>query len=189
MDENQMNENHTPEHPFRVRPGLCVESEILLRKLKDGKPGDVLTDAELTELCGFDTSPSGGKGYSNLHTAQDRCRREYGLNWQREIGMGSIRCLQSKETKDRLRDHGIRRVRRQARRMRIEALTVKPGDLTDEERREWRAQIAAFRLAEVMVTKRTEKKLLPYCGDARVDPKRLLAVLGNGKKVEEKPAE
>ena len=176
-------EDHTLEHPFRVRPGLCVESEILLRKLKDGKPGDALTDAELSDLCGFDTCPQNhGKGYSNLLTAQGQCESQYGICWQRVTGEGHIRCLASKETDTWVAHHGTRRVRSLSRKMKRKLLTVKPEDLTEDERRGWRARVGMFRLAEVMVTKRTEKKLLPHCGETKVDPKRLLSVLGNGAK-------
>lgn len=64
----------------------------LIERLKDGNPGDKVTDEELKIVCGKETSVK-GDGYPYLCTAIRHCRRVYGRNWERIPKAGAIQCL------------------------------------------------------------------------------------------------
>jgi len=80
--------------------GMRRATVLLIERLKQGKPGDSLTDAELTALCGKDTravcqdgTRKAGDGYGYLQTAMRHCLREYGILWRRVVGEGRVECI------------------------------------------------------------------------------------------------
>ena len=74
----------------------CTEATALLyERLKEGVPGSVITDQELSHLINKDTRPN-HPGYSYLTTAINRCRRS-GIIWQRIRGESQIKCLNADE--------------------------------------------------------------------------------------------
>lgn len=85
---------------MHIRPGLRLETLKLIEKLKAGKIGDVLTDGELTELCGKCTRV-GGEGYAYLLSAIKYVLREHGLVWRRVTGEDTIKCLDAKEVRSK----------------------------------------------------------------------------------------
>jgi hypothetical protein len=63
--------NETKE--FTAIPHLHVATSLLIEKMRVGRMGDVLSDEELTGVCGHATSV-GGAGYGYLQTALDPVR-------------------------------------------------------------------------------------------------------------------
>lgn len=94
--------------------GMSPVTAKLIDRLKDGKPGDTLADAELETVAGVRTDPN-GKAYPNLLSACRYVLRHHGVRWERVVGAGSIKCLNDSETivsVERDRDCAGRRVRR-----------------------------------------------------------------------------
>lgn len=96
------------------RYGRCYSPVTLklIDRLKDGHPGDVITDEQLHEVCGHRTAVNHA-GYTNLLTAMRYVRGHFHKNWQRVHGAGAIKCLNSVETLDR-GDSNRRMIRRKA---------------------------------------------------------------------------
>lgn len=98
---------------FMHIPGRRAETSKLIERLKSGKPGDRVTDAELSAIAGADTSPSGG-GYGWLQSAIATCVRDHSVVWQRVRHAGYLECLDA----DRLEKVGkgsLRSIRKKAR--------------------------------------------------------------------------
>ena len=77
--------------PLEVYGSMRRATVKLIERMKDGKPGDELTDAELEEACEYPTGVD-CKGYSYLQTAIRYCLREFGVPWRRVVGEDRIRC-------------------------------------------------------------------------------------------------
>lgn len=67
----------------------------LIERLRGGKPGDVLTDADLEAVAGFGCAV-GQRCNSNLMTAIRYCEGE-GIIWRRQRGQKSIACQRAAE--------------------------------------------------------------------------------------------
>lgn len=76
---------------FWAIPGKRIETSLLIARLAQGKPGDRVSDTDLTTLCGLDTRP-GEAGYALLYSAQQHCEKN-GVVWQRRKGEGFLECL------------------------------------------------------------------------------------------------
>jgi len=61
--------------------------------LSAGKPGDELTDEELSTVAGIDCSVKSRKGRNAVHSAIKHVQRAHDIWWQRVVGTGLIRCL------------------------------------------------------------------------------------------------
>jgi hypothetical protein len=113
-------------------PSMSVESQLLIAKLKGGTTGDELTDDELKEVCGRNTSV-GESGYSYLQTAIRYCERRCGVVWRRVVKAGRIRCCSSTdriELSSNIRD----RQRKMSRRALVILSSANGTDMTDKER-------------------------------------------------------
>lgn len=83
---------------FPTISGMGPVTAQLVELLKVGKPGDTLTDEQLTAHCGRDTSPE-GKGYGNLQTAiKHVASSDTPVVWERIRGANAIKCLTGSET-------------------------------------------------------------------------------------------
>lgn len=67
-------------------------TRLLIDLLAKGKPGDVITDAQLTAECG-ESCIVGGKAYTALLSAIRHCTMNKGVVWRRQRKEGSILCL------------------------------------------------------------------------------------------------
>lgn len=98
---------------FTAIAGLHVATAQLIEKLKDGKPGDTLTDVQLAEVCGHPTGV-GEQGYCYLQTAIKYVRK-LGIVWERLRGGGCVKCLEPVERSLSARRYlgfGHRRIKR-----------------------------------------------------------------------------
>lgn len=85
---------------------------LLVERLKDGKPGDIATDEDLSRVCGRDTR-LGGKGYQSLRTAVGYVAKHYQVVWGRVTGEGHLKCLDASE-RVALTRSGLKSIRRKA---------------------------------------------------------------------------
>lgn len=114
--------------------GNCgLTSRKLIDKMKDGKPGDVLTDAELMGLCNRITSP-GGNGYPALQTAIQYCEKD-GVVWRRVPGEKRIACQDGLGVLA-LAKNTRRRVGRQMRGSGRRLRAINPADLPNDQARQ-----------------------------------------------------
>ena len=117
---------------------------LLIAKLEHGKPGDEVTDADLTAHCHKNTAP-GGAGYGNLQSALRYCERG-GAVWRRVPGEKRLLCLNGVGVLSLAKDSRTH-VRRTVRRTRQRLATVDPVELPDDgERRRYIGEctVAAF---------------------------------------------
>lgn len=94
-----MNEDHTEEgeaKSIEFIPNLHLCTRALIQKLREGKPGDVLADAELSEVCGQDTGVH-GPAYGYLQSAIRWCLNNHQIVWERQRGMKCIKCVEHAE--------------------------------------------------------------------------------------------
>jgi hypothetical protein len=73
-----------------------VFTNSLIEKLQVAEIGDIITDEELTKICGKDTRPN-QSGYGNLKSAIDYVLRNNGKVFERIRDANAIKCLQDKE--------------------------------------------------------------------------------------------
>ena len=76
----------------KIMPNLRMETSIIYQRLAGGHVGDIVTDEELTALCGNDTR-TGGKAYGCLQSAMRQALKKNNLVWKRIIGANALKCL------------------------------------------------------------------------------------------------
>jgi len=154
---------------FHFIPGYSPTTLKLIERLKTGKPGDKLTDAQPADVCGKNTSV-GADGYQSLQSAVRACERQYGVVWRRVRDTGAIECLNATEIvgdANARRQH-IKRVAKRA----VNALGIasaRGSELPDSERPKvmaLAAQMGALAMfAEGRVTRQIETKKAPVTPD------------------------
>jgi hypothetical protein len=77
-------------------PGFAPATAKLIEKLSAGTVGDVLTDEELTEVCGKDCAVE-GDGRRYVLSAVKHVERVKGIVWRRMRGVGTVKCLEMNE--------------------------------------------------------------------------------------------
>jgi len=147
----------TPLAGFGITRGYAPATLKLIERLKAGRIGDVLTDAELTAVAGRATAP-GGAGYANLHTAIGVVMREHGLLWERELRAGAIRCLDDagkvgSAAKDR------KLIQRRAKRAMTKLRIVTVANLGEDERTKALAMSAQMGTLSLFAGADTTRKL------------------------------
>jgi hypothetical protein len=148
---------------FQAIPQFSVESQILISILKDGNPGDIKTDEELTKACQRDTS-TGGKGQGALVTAIRYCERQ-GIIWQRQRKAGHILCLNGAEILN-VADSAKRHIKKTSTRTLRKLAAFKSDGMTDAGRARHIQSVATFgTLAQFagqkQLTNITEPKQIP----------------------------
>lgn len=79
-----------------VPAGASHETALLIAILAKGKPGDEITDDELSRRIGK-TTKVGGDAYSNLQTAIRATVKNHAVYWKRVRGENKIRCATAQE--------------------------------------------------------------------------------------------
>lgn len=89
-----MNGNGNGVRRFEKRPGMAVETSMLVERLKEGVEGEQITDEELSGLVSRDVRPTGEdrQAYGYLLSAMKHVLNTYGVIWEREPGAGYIQC-------------------------------------------------------------------------------------------------
>lgn len=137
--------------------GMRLATAQLIEKLKEGKQGDVLTDEELSSLCGRKTCVN-GDGYHNLMQAIKNVERNHGLVWQRVAGSGCIKCITDEEKLARLGGK-IDHIGRVARREMNVGATINLSALPKDRQMEAGAKVAVLGLHRQFGTKKAVKAL------------------------------
>ena len=106
-------------------------TNILIQRLRDGKPGQVITDEELAEVAGYPCA-AGHRGYSNLMNAIRYCECE-GVIWRRLRGQKSIACQKPAEVVEQAVSD-LRIVHRKAKRTSRRLIMTDTSDLTNAEK-------------------------------------------------------
>jgi len=158
-------------HRFRVRPPMSIEASKLVDLMLAGTPGDILSDAELTQACGKATAP-GSPGYSPLRTATKFCEVA-GVVWRRTYKAGEIKCLPAVEIVS-TSGNDLKHVYRTTRRIGRRIGSVNVSELDEPHRRECRALCAQATTLAMFSASRTTKKFIARKIEKAVDMKRLL---------------
>lgn len=139
--------------------GMSPETQRLIEKLKEGKPGDVLTDDELREVCGKNTRV-GCEGYANLWSAIRHCDREHGVAWSRVRGAWCIKCLGATELQDE-DDASNKSIHRKTKRdlRRLKIATTHTNGMDDAGRTQLNLRIAQKATMLMFSSSQTRKKL------------------------------
>lgn len=134
-------------------PDAC----ILVEKLKDGKPGDIVSDEELTKLCGKPTEPH-GIGYPALMSAIRYTVNTFGVRWKRIRGEKAISVLKpSERVEEEYKSLGsIRRATRRTLRM---ASTVDTKELDEAQKTRHFAVMAQYGAIELMAKPQTTQAI------------------------------
>ena len=140
-----------------VPTGMRLATAQLIEKLKDGKAGDVLTDVELSSLCGK-TTGVGCDGYANLMSAIRHVLNNYGKTWQRVSGSGCIKCADDPEKVSRIRSK-LSHITRTARRELKVAKTINISALPPEEQMKALAVSSQLGVLEQFGSSRATKAL------------------------------
>jgi hypothetical protein len=168
--------NETKE--FTAIPHLHVATSLLIEKMHVGRMGDVLSDQELTALCGHSTAV-GGEGYGYLQTAIKYCRR-VGIVWERVRGIAAIKCLNNEERVASARG-GIDHIQRVGKRALATMASVEVAKLPAGMGSEHYAQMSALGFVMTYSQPKTLKMLAANPG-AAFDPQKTLEYLkGNGE--------
>jgi AraC-like DNA-binding protein len=142
---------------FQSIPNMHVCTAQLIDCLKDGQVGDVLTDEDLTRICGKSTKVD-GDGYGYLNSAIRYVLKQHGIVWKRDRGANAIKCLNADEiiqSSEQDRKHIHRVGKRTVRRLG----TVDIERLPVSTRKAHTLQLAQMATVVGMSSKNTQKKL------------------------------
>lgn len=139
-------------------PGIHFISSMLVDRLKSGKPGDVITDEEMRELCGKDTRP-GGDGYCYLATAIKICLKEHRVVWKRTRGAWCIKCLVLEELLLVAKTNSVR-IHKTAKKSIETMQTVSLDVIPEVKRPEYLARMAQFGTIAAFTKKDTQEKMI-----------------------------
>ena len=141
--------------------GLAKETSILIDMLKDGKPGDTITDEAMFDHCGKQTCSS-GSGYGNLETAKKYVLTNNGVVWYRVRGAGVIKCADAKEIGMDSKQT-LKAIARRSKRGLKKIATVDLADVEDSDKSEFLAMSATLGTVAMFSKTSTQKKLSARC--------------------------
>ena len=130
---------------------------LLVERLKIGKPGDTVTDEELSEICGRDTQ-NGGKGYQSLRTAINYVSQHYQVIWSRVYGGHQLKCMDSDE-RVALTRSGLKSIKRKATRTANIVASIDTSKLEPDQAKETNALAAQLGCITLFASTSTTKKL------------------------------
>lgn len=157
---------------IQMIPGLSLVSAKLIEAMKDGRPGDILTDDQLQTVCGLSVAPKGA-AYGNLATAIRHCIRHRAIVWKRVIRQKCIKCLEPLEVMETGRSEVLstrRRTRRAAGKMR----TVNLEKIPEADRPEYMALAAQLSTMCLFSRDKVRVQLESRHTDSPIDIGRLL---------------
>jgi hypothetical protein len=154
---------------------LHLSTVKLIEKMRDGTPGDKLTDEQLTEACGHDTRV-GGRGYGYLQSAIKRCENHHGITWKRILGGDCIECLDNSGLMG-LAESKRKHLRRVSKRTCRQLATADATQMGKDEKTEYLASVAQFGTLVQFAGTATTKKLVARNITEALDPARMLEAL------------
>ena len=155
-----------------VHSNHSIFTNKLIDKLSVGKIGDVLTDEELTSVCGKNTQV-GGDGYAYLLSAQRYVLRRFGLYWVRVRNGQQIKCVDAKETKE-IVSRDLQLTGRRAKRIVTKLASVNIAELDEKDKREILTMQAQSGTIAMVAGKHARKALMSLATVNKPDMKRLL---------------
>lgn len=139
----------------------------------------VLSDREMTEVCGFDTSVNGA-GYGYLQSAMRHVLREHRKHWVRVRNEGCIKLLGPGETMDNVQQDQ-KHVRKTAKRSLVKLNVVDINQLSDEAKKEYLAKASQMGTILLVADNKTRKALADMNGPKPLDFGRLLEGFKNAR--------
>lgn len=133
-------------------------TSALINALKDGKPGDELTEEQLKDACGFPVN-IGSHHYGKLLSAIRYCINNHGRVWERQYNQHKIRCMNGEEVVvNSSRDTTA--IRRRANRAKKKLYTVKLPDLTPEMQKQHVTAVAQLSAIHMFSGKKAHDNLI-----------------------------
>lgn len=145
----------------------------IIERLKDGTPGDTITDEDMLAVTGGKATDPDGPAYQNVLNAIDYVRTHFGRTWKRVPKTNAIKCLEPSEIVAVGRT-GLRLVRRTARRATRSLASIDVNALESGERTEAAALAAQLGTLVVFADAGTTKKLETRSVNSVPDPSRVL---------------
>ena len=164
---------------FEARAGFAPATCRLIDALKDGKPGDSMTDAELADICGLPCKPK-AKGYSYLMSAIRYCEKD-GVFWKRIKAGNELRCLDAGEKLNVCegdRKHISRVARRSVRR--LGSIDVK--ELPADKMKQYHTQIAQAGTMALFADSKTTRKIASETEKQPIDRDKVIELFTKGNK-------
>lgn len=164
---------------FTRQPKYSTRTSLLIERLNGGVPGDIATDAELSEIAG--TNVREGMGMSALRSAMRFCLL-HGVVWQRVRGEGLIECLDA-DGKIAYSDGQFRGICRKAGVATQVLGSINRDELTESRRREFDARFVQAGTLFLFANGNTTRSLADRSVSKPVDQAAVLRLFGaNGKK-------
>ena len=155
-----------------IPANVSIHTARLVAYLSMGKPGDVLTDEQLTERCGKNTRVS-GDGYSYLLTAIRYVQRHHELAWFRIRGSNAIKGGNADEILEHS-ESGVSGIRRRSKKIMTQIGIARTGELDDAGMT--KANVIAAQVGTMLLmTKRKTCKKLENMEKEQLDPSKLLS--------------
>jgi hypothetical protein len=168
-------DNQTEVRRIMVPHGISLPTAKLIEKIKDGKPGDVLSDADLTAACGRPTEPE-GSGYANLMSAISYVRRMHGVVWERVRAERCIKCLNPKEILSTA-DASAGKIRRESMKSVQKLRTIVLDNLEESERPAVLSRMAQHGTLAQFAKADSRKKFEAGNVSAAISPAKMLELL------------
>lgn len=155
----------------------------VVERIKNGKPGDFISYAELSDLIGV--SAQEGSGYQSTYRARQYVIREFGVVWHPSYDHKGLKCLTPKEItilgeKDRKKINraagkGLRRLN-----------TVDHTKLPQDQMLKHVATVTHLRLIQQVSARRKRDKLEAACTNKPMSGKEALKLLASSLPKEKK---
>ena len=159
------------------RNGMCFQTSKAIDRLKEGKPGDLVSRDEMEAVIGRKCDAE-SLGYGNVQSAIRYVERTAGIVWRWDKESQAWRCLTPSQA---AADAGLslKRSGRWAKKSQLTASTIKVEELQEEERLAYRATCVQAELVRLTVTGAINKRLSALAQDKVVEPvdaKKLLSL-------------
>lgn len=139
------------------RHGLSYHTSKAIDKLKEGKPGDLITRAEMATIIDRDCS-AGSLGYGNVNSAIRAVEREHRIVWRWSRDDKGWKCLDSTSCVAESAS-AIRRARRQGKRSLRVSAAVNVAELNDQDRIVHNVNVAIAGAVELFGSSSARKRL------------------------------
>ena len=145
-------------------PGVPSPETIAAReRLKDGKPGDVVTEYEMAAVIG-EPCVTGTRGAGIVYRARVFALKEYSVCWVRDADAGGWRVVEDSERIRIVRDEGAKKLRGLSRKH-LRLLNVPSDGLSPEDRRDQKILQVVNGMTILAHDGRTRKQLVSSVAD------------------------
>lgn len=152
------------------------ETRRILDRLKTGKRGDVITQAEMDEIAGMECWLSKSRGSRYVSSAIRICLIEHNVLWIRNADTGQYECASQEQAIKAASEH-TSRARRQAKKCLNKLATVRSDEMTAEQRTTHSLQAMLAGAIERVTSKKSQTILTGRKID-QLDPAQLRMLVG-----------